>query len=62
MMERNDFTCGELMNYLDAFLRAHPDVLEDRMRAWDSQWNPERPGRDGLGDEVEDVLAEEMRP
>lgn len=62
-MERNRFARGEFMEFIDAFMNAHPEVVEDQKHGWDIYWNPEMAHRDELEEEsVEDVLAEEMQP
>ena len=61
-MQRNQFPRGEFMEFIDAYLNAHPEVVEDQKRGWDIYWNPERVHKDELGEPVEDVLAEEMKP
>lgn len=62
-MQKSSFARGEFMEFMDAYLKAHPEVVEDQKRGWGIHWTPRQSGKDELGDEnAEDTLAEEMRP
>lgn len=41
-MDKNVFKRGEFMDFMDAFLKRHPEVVEDQKRGWDIYWNPRK--------------------
>jgi hypothetical protein len=54
-MARNTFSRGEFMDFMDDYLNAHPEVVEDQKTGWDIYWNPsniETP------DEIQTILTE----
>jgi hypothetical protein len=61
-MDKNRFARGEFMEFMDRFLKTHPEVVKDQNRGWNIYWNPEIVSKDELGENVEDVLADEMQP
>lgn len=62
-MLRNSFARGEFMEFIDRFMNAHPEVVEDQRHGWDIYWKPDMNRRDELdATSVDDVLTEEMLP
>ena len=41
-MKRNDFARGEFMDFMDKFLKDHPEVVKDQQYGWDIYWNPRK--------------------
>ncbi|MFA5081779.1 MAG: DUF3460 family protein [Hydrogenophilaceae bacterium] len=39
-MKRTDFPRGEFMEFMDQFLRDHPEVVKDQQVGWAIFWNP----------------------
>lgn len=47
-MKRNDFARGEFMEFMDRFLKDHPEVVKDQQIGWEIHWNPRKVDRTEL--------------
>lgn len=56
-MKKNSFARGEFMEFMDSFLSAHPEVIEDQKRGWDIYWSPKKGCRDEPSGEAVDVVV-----
>ena len=57
-MDKNVFKRGEFMDFMDTFLKQHPEVVEDQKRGWDIYWNPRKVDQEELSANLPEEHAE----